>query len=87
MKKKIKVSINTPDFKMNLPACPLWLISSMSQFAIKRIDDENLKLKLKENKKIIKDFIKSLDKTLNDYEAFTFLEVESEDTYVLIDVL
>ncbi len=87
MKKKIKVRINTPDVKLNLPAMPLWMLSKLSGFMIKHIDDDATKQKIKENKALIKQFFKNLNKALDDYEPFTLVEVDSDDTHIKIDVL
>ena len=49
MAKKIKVIIKNERFKFNLPALPLWTISTTVKFLVKRIEDDELRNLIKEN--------------------------------------
>ena len=92
MAKRIKIHIDTPERKIHLPSVGKTTAITFIRFGLwgsnfaKDMDPE-VREWIRDNKEVIIDAVKDVFKILQDFEPFTLVEVESEDTHILIDVI
>lgn len=92
MAKRIKIHIDTKDRKIHLPSVGKTMAITFIRFGLwgsgfaKDMDPETREW-IRDNKELIVDAVKDVFKILQDFEPFTLVEVEGEDTHVLIDVI
>jgi hypothetical protein len=92
MAKRIKIHIDTPDRKINLPSVGKTMAITFIRVGLwgsgfaKDMQPETREW-IRDNKELIVDAVRNVFKILQDYEPFTLVEVESKDTHVLIEVM
>lgn len=87
MAKRIKVRVQTEKMNINLPGIPIGLFPTVAIQALKaNLKGEDRELFL-QNKDVLKQLFKEVARELKTYEPFTLVEVESEDTVILIRAL
>jgi hypothetical protein len=92
MAKRIKIHIDTPDRKINLPSVGKTMAITFIRVGLwgsgfaKDMQPETREW-IRDNKELIVDAVRNVFKILQDYEPFVLVEVESKDTHVLIEVM
>jgi hypothetical protein len=92
MAKRIKIHIDTPERKINLPSVGKTMAITFVRIGLwgsgfaKDMDPQTREW-IRDNKELIVEAIKNVFKILQDYEPFTLVEVEGDDTHILIDVI
>lgn len=92
MAKKIKVLINTPEKNIKLPGVGIKTAVRFVRFGLWSTkffqeSDEDLQQLIKDNKEQIITFLYAIADNLKSLEPFTLVEVQSKDTYVLINII
>lgn len=92
MARKIKVIITTPEKKINLPRFSVKTAIRFVRFGLWSSkfftdSDEELQAFLVNNKEIMIDFLKAVEKELRYLEPFTVLELKSESSYILVNIV
>lgn len=92
MAKKIKVVIKSPEKNINLPRISVKTAIRFVRFGLWTSkffteSDEEFQIFLRNNKELMLDFLKAIEKELKDLEPFTLVKVESDQQFVLIDIV
>lgn len=92
MAKKIKVIIETPEKNIRLPGIGVKTAIQFVKFGLWgtrffKDSDEEMQQFLINNKELIIDFLETLAKDLKQYDPFTLVEIQSDDSHILIKIL
>ncbi len=92
MARRIKIYIDTPEKKLNLPSVGKTTAVTFLRFGLwgskfmKDMEPETRQM-ITDNKDLIIGAVKELFDTLQDFEPFTLVEVEGEDSHIHIEVI